>query len=189
VSAGGIDLTSLHGGDGGIAHSDTCPANEAVIGYEGDTTDADGGLVTPVVSRIQTVCGVLGLDGTGSDLVVTDAGTTLPERGLYSGQSWVQMCPADQVVAGFVGRSGAFLDQIAFECGHWSVSGSSPDLTFTMDSTTTLTPAGGDGGSAFAAVACPAGQMAIGTALRSGFFVDAFSLICATPPLPGDVAP
>jgi hypothetical protein len=179
-----------HGGDGGIAHSDTCPANQAVIGFQGEVNDADGGLVTPVVSRIEAVCGALALDGTASNQIVVGPGVTMPEHGSYSGgQSWVQMCQPNQVVSGYVGRSGAFLDQVAFECGHWIASGSGAASSFTMDSTTTLAPAGGDGGSAFAAVPCPQGQMAIGTLLRSGFFIDSFSLICSTPPLPGDSAP
>jgi hypothetical protein len=192
VSEGGIevDLTPQHGGDGGIAHADMCPPDQAVVGYRGETTDADAGLVTPVVSRIQTVCGTLGLDGTASNQVVVGPGTTLPERGLWNGPSWAQMCPMDQVITGFVGRSGSYLDQIEFTCGHWveSTSGSGP--SFTMDMGTMLYPAaGGPGGSAFPAVACPQSQMAIGTALRSGLFVDAFSLICGTPPLTLDAGP
>jgi hypothetical protein len=171
------------GGDGGIAHSDQCPANEAVIGYQGDVTDADAGLQTPVVSRIRTVCGTLSLDGTASNQVLVGPGATLPLRGLYSGPPWSQVCPANQVVVGFGGRSGDYLDQIGFECGHWVASASGGGTSFTMDTNTTLMPAGGDGGSAFPAVACPPGQMAIGTELRSGLFVDAFSLVCGTPPL------
>jgi hypothetical protein len=185
-----VDLTKEQGGDGGIAHSDTCPANQAVIGYQGEVTDADGGLVTPVVSRIETVCGVLTLDGTASNQVVVGPGSTLPERGLYSGSTWAQMCGPDQVITGFVGRSGAFIDQLSFECGHFIASSSGAGPAFTMDTMTTTYPAaGGDGGSAFPAVPCPPGQMAIGTALRSGFFVDAFSLICGTPPVPADAGP
>jgi hypothetical protein len=184
-----VDLTSEHGGDGGIAHSDTCPPNQAVIGYQGEVTDADGGLVTPVVSRIETVCGVIGLDGTATNEVVVGPGSTLPERGLYNGSAWAQMCPTNQVISGFVGRSGSFLDQISFQCGHFIATTSGADPSFTTDTTTMLAAAGGGGGDAFPAVPCPPGQMAIGTALRSGFFVDAFSLICGTPPIPGDAGP
>jgi hypothetical protein len=191
VSEGGsqIDLTVQHGGTGGIAHSDTCPPNEAVIGYQGNITDADAGLQTPVVARIQTLCGALSLDGTASAQVLVGPGTTLPERGLWGGPLWSQVCPANQVVIGFGGRSGAFLDQIAFECGHWIELTAGGVISYAMDTTTTLVAAGGNGGSPFTAVACPYGQMAIGTALRSGDFVDAFSLVCGTPPVPADAGP
>jgi hypothetical protein len=172
-------LTAKHGGSTGDPHTDTCPEHQAVIGFKGFLTEGDAGLV--LIGAIQAVCGELAQRGTSSTLS-TAPGATQPLRGLERGAAWSQMCPADQVVVGFSGHSGAALDQIAFACAPWSVTRTPSGVAFSRPAATLLTAAGGDGGNAFQEE-CPTGQMARGQDLRSGQWVDAFGLVCATPEL------
>jgi hypothetical protein len=180
--------TPEYGGDGGNPHTDTCPPGQAVIGYQGELLPADAGLIV-TVSRIQTLCGVLAVDGTASNEIVVTPGATLPEYGMWPGPSWTQTCGTNEVVVGFSGRSDAYIYQIDFQCGHWIVSSTNGIYRLSMDRTTTLGGAGSDAGNQFPEVACPVGQMAVGTALRSGFWLDAFSLVCGTPTLQWDAGP
>jgi hypothetical protein len=194
-SEGGVEVvilngqsTTQEGGDGGSAYTDTCPPGEVVIGYRGDLLPPDSGLIV-VVSRIQTLCGAIVLEGSAPGLVSFTPGAQLPERGMFSGPSWWEPCPANEVVVGFSGHSGEYVDQLAFQCGQWIVASGDGGPVLTMTATTSLPAVGGGGGSPFPAAACPPGQMATGTALRSGFWLDAFSLICGTPSLESDSGP
>ncbi len=182
----GETLTAEQGGaTTGTANTDTCPGNQAVIGYQGFLTPPSVGLI--LVGGIQALCGDLSVTGPLPAQVSTTPGATLPIRGTSQQDPWTQTCPANQVVVGFVGNSGAALDQVAFVCAPWTAASSDAgDDVLAMGSTVTLTPAGGDGGTPYAEVACPPGQIARGTASRSGEWVDAFGLVCGTPALLSD---
>jgi hypothetical protein len=195
VSEGGVGVvvlrgqsTAQEGGDGGNPYTDTCPASQVVIGYRGDVLPPDSGLLT-VVSRIQALCGAIVLDGGSSNQVSFTPASQLPERGMLAGPSWSELCAENEVIVGFSGRSGQYVDQLAFECGQWVVSNGDGGPMLTMNATSSLPAVGGDGGSPFPPAACPTGQMAIGSALRAGFWLDAFSLVCGTPLLESDAAP
>jgi hypothetical protein len=155
------------------------------MGYTGGTTDPDAGYDWIGIARIEAQCGALALDGSS---VVVSPGVTLPQHGGWPGPGWEQQCPPDQVVVGFSGRSGQYVDQIGFQCGQWVTSTNVQGDSLSMNATTTLPLVGGDGGTPFS-VACPVGQMAIGSALRSGFWLDSFSLVCGTPALEWDAGP
>jgi hypothetical protein len=195
LSDSGVEVVLLPGQstvqvgmDGGSPYTDTCPTGQVVIGYRGEVVPPDSGLIV-VVSRIQTLCGAIVLDETASDPVSITPGFVLPERGTYAGPSWSEACAQNEVVVGFSGRSGQYVDQLAFQCGHWIVSSEDGGPVLTLSATTSLAPVGGDGGSPFPLAACPTGQMAIGSALRAGFWLDAFSLQCGTPSLESDAGP
>jgi hypothetical protein len=173
------------GGDGGNPYTDTCPMGQVVIGYRGDMLAPDSGLIV-VVSRIQTLCGAIVVDETAADPVSITPGFALPERGRYAGPSWSESCAGNEVVVGFSGRTGQYVDQLAFQCGHWVLSNADGGPVLTMNATDSLPAVGGDGGSPIPLAACPTGQMAIGSALRAGFWLDAFSLQCGTPSLDSD---
>jgi hypothetical protein len=177
----GQSPTDQQGGTTGTAFTDTCPGNQAVIGYQGFLTDPSVGAI--LVGGVQAVCGVLSLGGPLPTQLTTSTGATLPMRGSAQSSPWTQMCPADQIVVGFSGSSGADLDQVAFVCAPWIASIGATGETLSMGTTVTLTPAGGDGGTPYAEVACPTGQLARGTNSRSGDWVDAFGLVCGTPTL------
>jgi hypothetical protein len=179
----GQTATGWHGGDGGDPYTDTCPASQVVTGYVGATfVDVDGGgPLTPVVSVVQAVCGAVHLAGDASDTIAVSPGSVLNARGSMQTALWSQMCPDEQVVVGFSGRSGNFVDRLAFVCAHWIASIGDGGISLSADSLTTLPGAGGFGGAAFPLEMCPPGQMATGEQIRAGFFVDQFALLCSTP--------
>jgi hypothetical protein len=160
-------------------HDDACPNGEALIGFQGSIDDV--GVV--LVSSIQGFCGKLAIASpTATDVSVT-ANSVLPERGTATAASWTQMCPRDQVVVGFYGRSGLGLDQVGFDCARVRVSrGDAGDYALSVDTTISelSPPNGGNGGSAFRAP-CAAGQVARVANVNIEQWVHAFGLTCSTP--------
>ena len=107
------------------------------------------------------------------------AGASLPTRGKAGTSSWTSNCPANQVVVGFSGRSGLLVDQIALRCAPLGVSSATSGSSLTVGTATSLGAIGGTGGSAFAAVNCPTGEVATMARVRTGDNLDAFGLACA----------
>jgi len=91
------------------------------------------------------------------------------------------ICPSDQMVVGFRGRSGSDIDQLVFLCAPLAISGASPNFVLSIGPTTESTPLGGPGGNPFNPIQCPAGQVAIGDEGRAAFTINAFGLLCAAP--------
>jgi hypothetical protein len=205
ASVGGIDACGANGGRGdvivlggqpsfsgvhgslntGTQYGDYCPSNQAVIGYRGFLNSPDSGLIgnfglpAIVIGAIQTVCATLSLGGPASDEILPGFSTPLRMLGNGRDSPWTQLCPPNEVVIGFVGRSGSALDQIAFVCGHW-IAPSTCDSP-APDHGTLLPAAGGNGGGRFQPELCPVGQMAVGSYIRAGAWVDAFGITCAAP--------
>jgi hypothetical protein len=178
----GASATEQHGSlTSGTLYTDICPGSQALIGYAGTVIDfvqADGSILS-LIGSLQGFCGELGFSAGGRMTVLP--GAALPLRG-RSGDvaTWSQMCPGDSVVVRFDGHSGIALDQVAFTCASWVAPLSDAGRELSIDVTTTLPAAGGTGGGAFQD-GCPFGQMARGQAVRSGSWIDAFGLVCATP--------
>ncbi len=175
----GLSATPQFGMRDTVHFDDACPDDEAIIGFRGSVQDVGVFLV----SSIETHCGKLVVSSTTAAEATVVADATLPERGTASGASWSQMCPRDQMVVGFWGRSGASLDQIGFDCAGVRVSrGAANDWLLSVDSTISelSPPNGGDGGEPFRA-ACPPGQIALTANIVAGDWIDAFGLTCATP--------
>lgn len=179
VEVNGDAATGEQGGATGTPFTDVCPDDEVVIGYQGFLSGPGVGLT--LIGGIQTMCGSLSVNPSSPGQVLTAEGAILPLRGAGQGNAWTQSCPADQVVVGFAGRSGADLDQVAFECAPWAVE---PDGGGGLSAgvAVTLGAAGGDGGAPYMDT-CPAGLLARGSVGRSGEWVDAFGLLCGTPAL------
>jgi hypothetical protein len=178
IALTGTSQTTQYGGDSGTTYTDTCPSDQAVIGYQGFLTPPAVGLL--LVGAIQAVCGKLASSEAPPYALSTTAGATLPVRGISQTGPWTQSCPPDQVVVGFEGNSGDAFDQVAFVCAPWSAAGGTPGGALTMGTPTSLSAIGGDGGMPFHE-SCPSGQLAIGSNLRAGEWIDAFGLVCATP--------
>jgi hypothetical protein len=163
----------------GTPFDDACPGDQAIIGFRGSVQDVGVFLV----SSIQSLCGQLLLASATATEVSVVPGATLPERGVPSGTTWSQMCPRDQMVVGFWGRSGRSLDQVGFDCAGVRVSrGASNDYVLAVNTTISelSPPNGGDGGMPFRA-SCMPGQIALTANINAGDWVYAFGLTCATP--------
>jgi hypothetical protein len=181
----GETLTAQQGGAGGSAYVDICPGNQVVIGYQGFLTAPSVGLT--LVGGVQTLCGELGLEGS-PPVLTTSPGATFPMRGASQTSPWSQLCPAGQVVVGFSGGSGLYLDQVAFQCASWVVTDDGGGEELSPGSVVTLTAAGGDTGGPFQ-IACPSGQLARGSNVKAGDWVDSFGLICGSLTLGSDGGP
>jgi hypothetical protein len=175
----GLSATPQFGMPEGTPFDDACPDGQAIIGFRGSVADVGVFLV----SSIQTFCGTPVLSsGAATELSVLP-GATLDERGVPSGASWSQMCPRDQMVVGFWGRSGRGLDQVAFDCAGVRVSRSpSNDFVLAVDSTISelSPPNGGDGGMPFRST-CRPDQIALMANISADQWINAFGLTCATP--------
>jgi len=91
--------------------------------------------------------------------------------------------PANQVVVGFLGRSGGFIDALNFVCAPFTISGTSPNFTLSIGTTSNTAAIGGPGGTPFAEIDCPMGRVAVGNVGRGGADINAFGLRCAVPTL------
>jgi hypothetical protein len=175
----GVNNTAQRGSvAGGVAYDDACPAGQVVIGFSGFLTGPNG-----YHGRIQALCGVATLSAGPPYAITVSNGATLPLRGLMGATQWSSMCPTDQMVVGFNGRSGALIDQLGFRCAPILVGGSPQAPTLSIGSITDLPAAGGIGGMAFPTTDCPVGQVATVARIRAGDGIDAFGLACSTPEL------
>ena len=177
ILVSGETSTAEQGGPTGAPFGDTCPVDQAVVGYRGFLTPPPVGLT--LIGGVQTLCGVLTLGASSPLGIATSPGATLPMRGASRASPWTQVCPADQVVVGFSGRSGAALDQVAFECAPWFAADAG-GVGLSVGGSVTLMAAGRDGGMPFEDL-CPPGQLARGTSGRSGQWVDSLALLCGSP--------
>jgi hypothetical protein len=168
--------TPVRGTPDGFAFDDGCPDNQAIIGFHGSVNDV--GVL--LVSSIQTICGQPDLASAHTTEVSVAPGATLPERGLPSTQAWTQMCPRDQMVVGFWGRSGLSLDQVAFDCAGIHVSGSPPVLAVDTTISELSPPNGGEGGEPFR-FRCAPGQVARTSNISADQWIHSFALTCETP--------
>lgn len=178
--------TALQGGPTATPFTDTCPEGQALVGFRGYLTSPSVGLI--LVGAVQAVCASLSLGGSSPKRLTTGAGATLPMRGTSQTSFWTQMCPSDQVVVGFAGRSGADLDQVAFECAPWTAPADVVGAPLARGAVVTLAPAGGDGGSPYID-GCPAGQLARGSTGQAGDWINQFGLVCGDPRVAVDAGP
>lgn len=95
------------------------------------------------------------------------------DEGGGGGEPVVFACPDGYVVTGFRGRSGSEIDKVGFRCHRFSFETMEPfgDQYFTK-------LGGGNGGSPFGSINCPAGKVAIGFRGRSGARIDKLGLVC-----------
>jgi hypothetical protein len=96
--------------------------------------------------------------------------------------AFTRTCGSGQVITGFDGRSGLFIDQLVFFCARLIVTEDAGTYSVSLSTRTTLQGVGNaEGGSAFNAVTCAAPQFARGSSLRSGAALDAIALVCGKP--------
>lgn len=170
--------TPQEGGGGGAPHEDICPTGQLMTGLAGSN---DGG--DEYIGQISAQCSAATLspDGSGGFDIELATGQQLPARGDGGGSSWIRDCDAGDVMVGFDGRAGAYLDRLFVRCASLTVSGAPEALTFTTGNPYELTLVGGGGGSPFPHRDCPDGEVVTTTRIRAGSFVDAFGVGCALP--------
>jgi hypothetical protein len=176
----------------GDLHVEACPAGQVLIGMYGfhRTNQEDPSWMLSMGG----ICGDVSLQcADDCDLTVarteqlplrgaTETGNTdLPANGTAP---WERVCPDNQVVLGFGGRTGSYLDQLTLRCAPLTVSFDGTEYHLELGESVELQPAGGMGGSAFAPIDCRAGATA--TAVRihtSGRALNSLALGCSFPEL------
>jgi hypothetical protein len=165
------------------AFTDSCPAGQAMIGFNlAVATDSSGNQLG--INRADTRCAapIVSAAAGGSYTVAWGPVTALPGHGTSDQALVVYQCLSGQFLTGFGSRSGAYLDHLLLACAPIVVAN---DGSVSVGATIVDTGpgVGGSGGSPFATVFCPTGQVA--TALRTreagGAPADAFGYSCSTP--------
>lgn len=174
----GHEATAVYGLGDAQAYEDLCPEQQALIGVRGHLAFVLGQPTNPIlIGALEGVCGELALDH--GRITVTEA-SRLPERGQTRDEPFTLICPEDEVVVRFAGRSGLLMDQLGFTCASLRVVAETTRVS--LREATTLSPVGGPGGSPFDD-GCAIGQIARGVNMYAGDLIDRFGLVCGTPVL------
>jgi hypothetical protein len=185
---GSTPTTEVHPSAGGMQFTDLCQPNEVLMGFDG-TMDANMDSQFPWLKSLTPRCGTLTLMGTGPFSIGVTKAEQLQERGGHSDLVFpTATCPSNQVIVGFSGRAGGYIDNVGFSCAPLLVTGDATNgYTITIDTAnaTTIGPLGGTGGNDFGLVPCPDGQVSNGVNVYSGSWFDGFSLTCGVISLTG----
>jgi hypothetical protein len=180
--SGESDTAQYPSGTANPAYVDACPPGQAMIGFNlAVQSDTSGNQVG--INRADTLCAVPAVKPAvgGGWTVVWVNGAVLSGHGTADQAGVKYQCKTDTFLVGFGGRSGLYLDQLLLSCAPIVVADNgSVSVGATTSSNTGV---GGTGGSAFANVYCPAGQIAtmLRTRDQAGAPPDAFGFGCSTP--------
>jgi hypothetical protein len=168
----------------GEAFADRCDPNEVVIGFYGTVDDPAGVDPKGYLRSVQAVCGKLSIAKSEPWLVSVTETTTLPLHKLEAPEQQIVKCPTNQVMTGFAGRSGLWLDSFDIRCAKLTILGTSPSFLLVIGTPSTAGTIGGPtGGSPFDPMECPADSLAVGQSGRTIYSGDVFGALgvqCAT---------
>jgi hypothetical protein len=176
----GDTLTTTAGGDA-LAYIDVCPEDQVLIGINVWTSDS-----VEWLQRGQAVCGTMVLTSNDGVYAVAIVETeTLRSRGSGTGMLTMAsaQCPNNEVVVGFDGREGMYMDSITLYCAPLTVTGDAGSFVIEIGSDAPVDSVGNSGGTSFNMVSCPAGLVARGGQIEAGGYFDAFGLVCGEPAL------
>ncbi len=158
---------------GGTGYDDACPQGQVLIGFNG-TIGAD----QTYLRSVSGVCATLTMQAKAPYAITTTQAGSLPVRPGAQATAQAGLCPANQVVVGFQGRSGGFVDGLSFKCAPLSV-GAGPNYPLVIGTATDTSLIGGTGGSPFAAMSCANGQVAVSQRPFGAGAIDSFGLACS----------
>ncbi|XXX78626.1 hypothetical protein WMF30_07605 [Sorangium sp. So ce134] len=156
---------------------DVCPDGQVTLGYRGVLAPLAESFV---LGKIQAQCGRLELTGAGPYTITTTPGDATPARGEVGDVPWELMCPENEVVVGFGGRAGSFVDFLSIGCAPLLVTGAPGDLRVELGPLSLPGGAGGEGGEPFPDTFCGASQVPNAVQTVIATVVSAFGLGCAT---------
>jgi hypothetical protein len=174
------DLSSLvyaPGTGGSTAYTGPCfGGSQALTGILATSGGVTG------VNSVQGTCNVIAASGGPSYQLTTGPSSTLGPFGPVGPTSQNGSCPANQVVVGFEGASGSWINSMYVYCAPLTITGAPGGYTVTVGAPTKVpTRLGTDGGNPFAAHYCPVGHIGVGILGASGAAIDRFGLYCAKP--------
>jgi hypothetical protein len=169
--------TTRTGDIGGTYSPRICPVGQVAIGFNVyERRNSTPNVVTGLVA----ICGPISITPSTCAVTIPSA-TTFPRDGSVGDTGPTsRRCPTNTVLVGVRGRSGQFMDQIAFGCAALTLSKVGTSYQATVGAVSWLAADGGTGGGAFTSP-CPTGQVSPGSAIHASTVLNAFSLFCATP--------
>jgi hypothetical protein len=168
---------------GGTEYLERCPENEVLIGFHGtvDAPDAPDG--ETYLRSAQAICGSLSIGETEPWAITVTETQPLLMHEIASTEVQTARCPANQVMVGFAGRSGLWMDSVDVRCAPLTILGVSPSFLLVAGTASKAATIGGaTGGSPFDPLECAAGSVAVGQLIRtihSGVVLGAFGVQCA----------
>jgi len=164
--------------------SDRCPDGQVLIGFNGTVDDPAAANAKTYLRSAQAICGELAVSADEPYAVTVTQTDPLPMHEVASTQMQMALCPPNQVVTGFAGRSGLWMDSVDVRCAPLSILGASPKFVLVVGTAAKAGTIGGPtGGSPFDPLECAPGDLAVGQIIRtlySGAVLGAFGLQCAT---------
>jgi hypothetical protein len=160
---------------GGTAYTDDCPAGQVLIGFRGTI---DGGIAS--LRSVAGVCATLSVGANSPYAITTTQAGMLPVRMSAGNTVENAMCPANQVIIGFSGRTAMYIEALIFRCAPLTITGTAPNYELEIGSATDTSPIGGENaGSTFNAINCAGGQVAVSQVPNAGSAIDNFGLRCS----------
>jgi len=174
----------LEPGPGGTPFVNRCPAGAVVIGFYGTVDDPADPEAKTYLRSAQALCAELTVSPSEPyTITVTPAGA-LAMHQIAAAKVQMAVCPADQVMTGFAGQSGLWMDSVDVRCAPLSISGVAPNFALVVGTPTKAGTIGGpSGGSPFDPLQCAPGDLAVGQIIRTinaGTLLGAFGVECAT---------
>ncbi len=170
--------TALHApSDGGTPYTDTCPQNQVLIGFRSTIDNAHMGAG---LRSVGGVCGTLSVGQNTPPAVTIAKAADLPERQSPATVVETALCPDNQAMIGFSGRSNLYMEALLFRCAPLTIGGTAPNFTLQLGAATTSAPIGAEGaGNAFDLISCAADEVAVSQTIKAGDAIDSFGLRCA----------
>lgn len=156
----------------GTSFEDACPAGQVLTGFSGSTSSAT---TAAVHLQITGKCGIV--QAAGSKVTIT-AAAALPPRGNIGTAAWSRVCPINQVVVGFAGRSSTVVNQLSILCAPLTATSMTPGAAVTVGTAAAVAAVGGTSGIIVAAIKCGTGEVARMSRVRTSANLDAFGLGC-----------
>ncbi len=184
-----VNYAGKLGADGGARHEDTCPAGQVMIGAQGGAV-ADGFYET-VLSRFRVICGTL--TAPEGDAITIGPGALVPDastaaRGNVAVAATQVICPANQVVVGFKGRTVvkdfppplAVVSRFDVSCA----SISKEEGKVVISAAAAVEGIGSRAGTAVGPFDCQPDTVAVGMRVQAGDIVDTLEMRCDLPIAP-----
>ena len=160
---------------GGTAYTDDCPANQVLIGFRGTI---DGGIAG--LRSVAGICGTLSVAASPPYEVTTTQAGMLPARMSAGNTIENAMCPANQVIIGFSGRTAMYIEALVFRCAPLTITAAAPNYELELGNATSTPPIGAENaGTTFNAIDCAGDQVAVSQMPNAGSAIDNFGLRCA----------
>ena len=170
----------LRPGEGGDGFSDGCGPGQALVGLSGSSSRG----TLPGLTSVRGHCAQLAITGTGPYQVVTTNSHKLDWHGSVEDTRYEALCPQDQVVVGFDGMAGSWIDQLVVWCATVSIDEGPAGYAIKLGPPVRLGTALGRPGLGPMITGggrCDPGKIAVGIQGASGLAVDRFGLDCARP--------